>query len=87
MVIGNHNKKGWCFAKGVHAEHDIDSILQYYGKVFTFGLWFHTNSNGEIIEGPGIKEAIPDGFFILPGYQIAIDLGSAAVTTAQQWHM
>jgi hypothetical protein len=52
---------------------------------FTFGLWFHTNSQGEIVEGHVIKEAIPDGYCILPGYRIVIDLGAAAVTTAIWW--
>ncbi|CAE6431057.1 unnamed protein product [Rhizoctonia solani] len=82
MAIGSHDQDGRCFANGVHIDRDIDSLTRFYGKVFTFGLWFHTGKDGKILDGTRIKDSIPDGYFVLPGYRVAIDLGAATVTTA-----
>lgn len=66
----------------MHIDRDIDSLEKYYSKAFTFGLWFHTNAQGKLIEGPLVKSAAPDRLFFLPGYCVTFDLGAAAVTTA-----
>jgi hypothetical protein len=76
-----HDKSGRNFANSMHVDHDIDSIPQYYGKIFTFGQWIHTK-NGKLVEGPELRAAIPDGYFALPGYRVAFDLGGAAVIAA-----
>ncbi|CAE6434916.1 unnamed protein product [Rhizoctonia solani] len=81
MSVSMHDKSGRNFANSMHVDHDIDSLPQYYGKIFTFGQWIHTK-NGELIEGPELKKAIGDGYFALPGYRVAFDLGGAAVITA-----
>ncbi|CAE7106840.1 unnamed protein product, partial [Rhizoctonia solani] len=81
MSVSMHDKSGRNFANSMHVDHDIDSLPQYYGKIFTFGQWIHTK-NGKLVEGPELREAIPDGYFALPGYRVAFDLGGAAVVTA-----
>ncbi|CUA74689.1 hypothetical protein RSOLAG22IIIB_05656 [Rhizoctonia solani] len=81
MSISMHDETGRNFANSMHVDHDIDSLPQYYGKIFTFGQWIHTK-NGKLVEGPELREAIPDGYFALPGYRVAFDLGGAAVVTA-----
>lgn len=82
MAVSKHDKKGRGFANGMHVDRDIDSLPRYHGKVFTFGQWLHLDKDGQLVDREKIKEAIPDGYFILPGYRIAIDLGAAAVVTA-----
>ncbi|KAG8734193.1 hypothetical protein FRC11_009295 [Ceratobasidium sp. 423] len=81
MSVSMHDKLGRNFANSMHVDHDIDSLPQYYGKIFTFGQWIHTKG-GKLVEGPELRKAIPDGYFTLPGYRVAFDLGGAAVITA-----
>ncbi|CAE6496731.1 hypothetical protein RSOLAG22IIIB_05772 [Rhizoctonia solani] len=81
MSVSMNDESGRNFANSMHVDQDIDSLPQYYGKIFTFGQWIHTK-NGKLVEGPELREAIPDGYFALPGYRVAFDLGAAAVVTA-----
>ncbi|KDN38121.1 hypothetical protein RSAG8_09717, partial [Rhizoctonia solani AG-8 WAC10335] len=81
MSVSMNDESGRNFANSMHVDHDIDSLPQYYGKIFTFGQWIHTK-NGKLVEGTELRAAIPDGYFALPGYRVAFDLGGAAVVTA-----
>ncbi|KAG9100158.1 hypothetical protein FRC06_004472 [Ceratobasidium sp. 370] len=82
MSVSMQDAQGRNFANSMHVDHDVDSLPQYYGKVFTFGQWLHTNDEGKLVEGEELRAAIPDGYFVLPGYRVAFDLGGAAVVTA-----
>jgi hypothetical protein len=82
MAVSQHDKSGRGFANGMHIDRDIDSLPQFYGKLFTFGQWLHTDRDGKLVEGERIKQAIPDGLFLLPGYKVAFDIGAASVVTA-----
>ncbi|KAG9100872.1 hypothetical protein FRC06_003591 [Ceratobasidium sp. 370] len=81
MSVSMHDKQGCNFANSMHVDMDIDSLPEFCGKIFTFGQWINTK-NGKLVEGEELRKAIPDGFFVLPGYRIALDLGGAAVVTA-----
>ncbi|KAG9126304.1 hypothetical protein FRC07_004008 [Ceratobasidium sp. 392] len=84
MSVSTHDNWGCNFANSMHNDMDIDSLPEFCGKIFTFGQWLNTK-NGKLIEGQELMNAIPDGFFALPGYCAAFDLGGLAVVTAI-WH-
>jgi hypothetical protein len=76
------DEEGRNFANSMHVDSDIDALPEFYGKIFTFGQWIHVNEQGELVEGDKLRTAIPDGYFILPGYRVGFDLGASAVVTA-----
>ncbi|KAG8714814.1 hypothetical protein FRC08_011403 [Ceratobasidium sp. 394] len=82
MAISMHDDDGHNFANSMHVDRDLESSPQFYGKMFTFGQWIHTDEERRLVDGDAIKKAIPDGFFVLPGYRVAFDIGAAAVVTA-----
>ncbi|KAG8781053.1 hypothetical protein FRC12_022284 [Ceratobasidium sp. 428] len=82
MSVSMMDEDGENFANSMHVDSDIDALPQFYGKIFTFGQWIHVNDKQELVEGDELREAIPDGYFILPGYRVGFDLGGAAVVTA-----
>ncbi|KAG8738154.1 hypothetical protein FRC10_007228 [Ceratobasidium sp. 414] len=82
MAISMHDSDGYNFANSMHTDRDLESSARYYGKMFTFGQWIHTNNKHQLVDRDEIKQAITDGFFILPGYRVAFDVGAAAVVTA-----
>ncbi|KAG8750686.1 hypothetical protein FRC11_010174 [Ceratobasidium sp. 423] len=82
MAVSQHDKEGCGFANAMHVDRDMDSLPQYYGKVFTFGQWLHIDNTGRLVEGEKIKAAIPDGLFVIPGYKVAFDLGAAGLIKA-----
>ncbi|KDN34327.1 hypothetical protein RSAG8_12578, partial [Rhizoctonia solani AG-8 WAC10335] len=67
MAASQHDQDGNGFANKIHVDQDMDSIPEYYGKVFAFGQWIH------------VDKEIPDGLFAIPGYKVAFDLGAATV--------
>ncbi|KAG8724017.1 hypothetical protein FRC09_000760 [Ceratobasidium sp. 395] len=82
MSVSMMDEDGENFANSMHVDSDIDALPQFYGKIFTFGQWIHVNDKQELVEGDELREAIPDGYFILPGYRVGFNLGGAAVVTA-----
>ncbi|KAG9123888.1 hypothetical protein FRC07_013622 [Ceratobasidium sp. 392] len=81
MSASTHDNQGRNFANSMHTDMDIDSLPEFRGKILTFGQWLNVK-NGKLIEGQELNDAIPDGFFVLPGYRVAFNLGGAAVVTA-----
>ncbi|KAG8782265.1 hypothetical protein FRC12_021017 [Ceratobasidium sp. 428] len=82
MSVSMMDEDGNNFANSMHVDSDIDALPQFYGKIFTFGQWIHVNEKQQLVEGDELREAIPDGYFVLPGYRVGFDLGGAAVVTA-----
>ncbi|KDN43800.1 hypothetical protein RSAG8_05793, partial [Rhizoctonia solani AG-8 WAC10335] len=82
MAASQHDQDGNGFANKMHVDRDMDSIPEYYGKVFAFGQWIHVDKEGRLVEKERIKQAIPDGLFVIPGYKVAFDLGAATVIKA-----
>ncbi|KDN33546.1 hypothetical protein RSAG8_13360, partial [Rhizoctonia solani AG-8 WAC10335] len=79
MAASQHDPDGNGFANKMHVDRDMDSLPEYYGKVFAFGQWIHIDKEGRLVEKERIKQAIPDGLFVIPGYKVAFDLGAATV--------
>ncbi|CUA73439.1 helicase domain-containing protein [Rhizoctonia solani] len=82
MAASRHDQQGAGFANKMHVDRDMDSLPEYYGKVFAFGQWIHVDKEGRLVEKERIKQAIPDGLFVIPGYKVAFDLGAATVIKA-----
>ncbi|EUC54175.1 hypothetical protein RSOL_032550, partial [Rhizoctonia solani AG-3 Rhs1AP] len=82
MAASQHDQDGSGFANKIHVDRDMDSLPEYYGKVFAFGQWIHVDQQGQLVEKERIKNAIPDGLFVIPGYRVAFDLGAATVIKA-----
>ncbi|KAG9103184.1 hypothetical protein FRC06_011841 [Ceratobasidium sp. 370] len=78
-LFGSHDSD---IAPRMHTDRDLESSSKYYGKMFTFGQWIHMDDKRQLVDRDEIKKAIPDGFFILPGYRVAFDIGAAAVVRA-----
>ncbi|KAG8690055.1 hypothetical protein FRC11_014124 [Ceratobasidium sp. 423] len=82
MAASQHDNDGNGFANKMHVDRDMDSLPEYQGKVFAFGQWIHIDKEGCLVEKERIKQAIPGGLFVIPGYKVAFDLGAASVIKA-----
>ncbi|KAF8600356.1 hypothetical protein BDV93DRAFT_608749 [Ceratobasidium sp. AG-I] len=53
---------------------------------FAFGIWFLTDSDGELVmDGETTAAAVDGGQFVLPDFKLAIDFGSCAGKVDMMW--
>ncbi|KAG8730963.1 hypothetical protein FRC11_005435 [Ceratobasidium sp. 423] len=70
MAASQHDPDRNGFTNKMHVNQDMDSLLEYYRKVFAFGQWIHLDTEGRLVEKERIK------------YKVAFDLGAATVIKA-----